>query len=86
MNDVIVGMGEVLWDMLPEGKKIGGAPANFAYHVSQYGFDGYVVSAVGDDKLGNEILESFNNRFKEYLIRPVRYRSSWMKPEFPVMR
>lgn len=34
MNDVIVGMGEVLWDMLPEGKKIGGAPANFAYHVS----------------------------------------------------
>ena len=34
MNDVIVGMGEVLWDMLPEGKKIGGAPANFAYHVA----------------------------------------------------
>ena len=28
-------MGEALWDMLPEGKKIGGAPANFAYHISQ---------------------------------------------------
>ena len=61
--------------MLPEGKKIGGAPANFAYHVSQYGFDGYVVSAVGDDKLGNEILESFNNRRLNYLIqRPLSDR------------
>ena len=34
MNKIIVGMGEALWDCLPEGKKIGGAPANFAYHVS----------------------------------------------------
>ena len=40
-------MGEALWDVLPEGKKIGGAPANFAYHVSQFGFDSRVVSAVG---------------------------------------
>ena len=37
--DIIVGMGEALWDVLPEGKKIGGAPANFAYHVSQFGFE-----------------------------------------------
>ena len=37
MNQIIVGMGEALWDVLPEGKKIGGAPANFAYHVSQFG-------------------------------------------------
>ena len=34
MNNIIVGMGEALWDVLPEGKKIGGAPANFAYHSS----------------------------------------------------
>ena len=34
MNNTIVGMGEVLWDMLPEGKQLGGAPANFAYHAS----------------------------------------------------
>ena len=46
-------------DVLPEGKKIGGAPANFAYHVSQFGLDGRAVSAVGDDKLGAEILENF---------------------------
>ena len=45
----LVGMGEALWDCLPEGKKIGGAPANFAYHVSQFGFDSRVVSAVGID-------------------------------------
>ena len=81
MNDVIVGMGEVLWDMLPEGKKIGGAPANFAYHVSQYGFDGCVVSAVGDDKLGNEILESFNNRHLNYLIQRVPYPTGTVQIE-----
>lgn len=81
MSDVIVGMGEVLWDMLPEGKKIGGAHANFAYHVSQYGFDGCVVSAVGDDKLGNEILESFNNRRLNYLIQRVPYPTGTVQIE-----
>ena len=41
MNNTIVGMGEVLWDMLPEGKQLGGAPANFAYHASQSGMIGW---------------------------------------------
>lgn len=46
MNEkIIVGMGEALWDILPEGKKIGGAPANFAYHVSLFGLKSCVVSA-----------------------------------------
>ena len=58
-NTIVVGIGEALWDVLPEGKKIGGAPANFAYHVSQFGLDGRTVSAVGEDKLGTEILENF---------------------------
>ena len=57
MNEIIVGMGEALWDCLPEGKKIGGAPANFAYHVSQFGLNSRVVSAVGNDPLGDEILQ-----------------------------
>lgn len=57
MNEIIVGMGEALWDCLPEGKNIGGAPANFAYHVSQFGFNSRVVSAVGNDPLGDEILQ-----------------------------
>lgn len=46
-RNLVVGIGEVLWDILPEGKKLGGAPANFAYHVSQFGLDSIVVSAVG---------------------------------------
>ena len=51
-----------MWDMLPEGKKIGGAPANFAYHVSQFGLDSRVVSAVGEDELGVEILKNFHEK------------------------
>ena len=62
MNNIIVGMGEALWDVLPEGKKIGGAPANFAYHVSQFGFDSRVVSAVGNDELGDEIMSVFKEK------------------------
>lgn len=53
----VLGVGELLWDVLPEGKKLGGAPCNFAYHMSQAGFDSFVVSAVGNDKDGEEILE-----------------------------
>ena len=55
---IIVGLGEALWDCLPEGRKIGGAPANFAYHASQFGFDSYAVSAVGKDALGDETIEA----------------------------
>ena len=35
MQNVVVGIGEILWDMLPSGKVIGGAPANFSYHVQE---------------------------------------------------
>jgi len=59
MKRFIVGLGEALWDMLPEGKKIGGAPANFAYHAAQFGMDTMAVSALGDDDLGNEIAQKF---------------------------
>lgn len=66
-------MGEALWDVLPEGKKIGGAPANFAYHVSQLGFDSRVVSAVGNDVLGDEILEVFRQKNLAHLLERVDY-------------
>jgi len=72
-NKLIVGMGEALWDVLPEGKKIGGAPANFAYHVSQFGLESCVVSAVGDDKLGNEILENFKMKNLNHIVEKVAY-------------
>ena len=73
MNNIIVGMGEALWDVLPEGKKIGGAPANFAYHVSQFGFDSRVVSAVGNDALGDEILEVFKEKQLKHQLQVVNY-------------
>lgn len=53
----VTGIGEALWDCLPEGRKFGGAPTNFAYHCSQFGLNAWAVSAVGDDALGNEILD-----------------------------
>ena len=73
MSQLVVGMGEALWDMLPEGRKLGGAPANFAYHVSQFGLDSRVVSAVGDDELGNEILANFDEKQLECQIEKVAY-------------
>ena len=73
MKDIVVGIGEALFDCLPEGKKIGGAPANFAYHVSQFGFNSCVVSAVGNDEDGDEILRIFNQRGLNTLIERVPF-------------
>lgn len=55
MEGKIIGLGEILWDMLPTGKQLGGAPANFAYHVCRLGGNGWAVSAISDDELGREI-------------------------------
>lgn len=81
MEGIVVGMGEALWDVLPEGKKIGGAPANFAYHVSQFGLPSCVVSAVGDDALGHEILENFNSKGLNQLIERVLYPTGTVQVE-----
>lgn len=81
MNDIVVGMGEALWDVLPEGKKIGGAPANFAYHVSQFGLPSCVVSAVGDDALGKEIIENFTSKGLNQLIAEVPYPTGTVQVE-----
>ncbi len=72
-NKFVVGIGEVLWDVLPEGKKLGGAPANFAYHVSQFGLNSRVVSAIGNDKLGAEIERDFSEKGLEGIIEKVAY-------------
>ncbi len=74
-------MGEALWDILPEGKKIGGAPANFAFHVSQFGLPGCVVSAVGDDQLGKEILDNFSSKGLNQLISVVPYPTGTVQVE-----
>lgn len=80
-NNIVVGMGEALWDVLPEGKKIGGAPANFAYHVSQFGLNSRVVSAVGEDKLGMEILENFREKQLNAMIETVPYPTGTVQVE-----
>lgn len=61
--------------MLPTGRKIGGAPANFAYHVSQFGFNGCVVSAVGHDELGDEIVKSFGDKSLNMMIQRVPFET-----------
>lgn len=81
MKDTVVGMGEALWDLLPEGKKIGGAPANFAYHVSQFGLPSCVVSAVGSDPLGQEIIENFTSKGLNHLIEEVPYPTGTVQVE-----
>lgn len=81
MNEIVVGMGEALWDVLSEGKKIGGAPANFAYHVSQFGLPSCVVSAIGDDALGKEIIENFTSKGLDQLIAEVPYPTGTVQVE-----
>jgi fructokinase len=63
---VIVGIGEILWDELPGGKRLGGAPANFVYHVRELGGEGVqplLVSCVGPDQPGREALARWKNLF-----------------------
>ncbi len=81
MNNIVVGMGEVLWDLLPEGRKIGGAPANFAYHVSQFGFQSCAVSAIGDDELGGEIVADFDDKGLTYQLERVSYPTGTVNVE-----
>jgi fructokinase len=59
MGHQILAIGEVLWDLLPQGKQLGGAPANFTYHCRSLGAEARLVTRVGDDALGREVLERF---------------------------
>ncbi len=58
----VVGIGEVLWDLLPEGRRIGGAPANFAFHAAMQGAEACSVSAIGDDPDGRDIIAELRNK------------------------
>ena len=62
LQPLVVGIGELLWDLLPDGKQMGGAPANFAFQSGQLGAAGMIVSAVGDDRPGREILAELRLR------------------------
>lgn len=69
----VIGLGEALFDCLPAGRKLGGAPANFAYHVSQFGLDSCAISAIGDDELGQEIIDTFDKVGLHYCLPKVDF-------------
>lgn len=56
----VVGIGEILWDLMPDGKQLGGAPANFAYHARKLGASAYIISSIGNDQPGREILKNLD--------------------------
>lgn len=78
---IIAGIGELLWDMFPTGKKAGGAPVNFAYHASASGAESYAISAIGNDDLGEEIMGLINDIGINHLIAKVGYPTGTVKVE-----
>lgn len=61
MPKKIAAFGELLWDLLPNGKVLGGAPANFIYRINSFGDNGTLLSKVGNDKVGKEAREALLN-------------------------
>ena len=61
MPKKIAAFGELLWDLLPTGKVLGGAPANFIYRINSFGDNGTLLSKVGNDKAGREAREALRN-------------------------
>ncbi len=59
---MILSIGEILFDLFPQYRRIGGAPFNFAFHLQSLGFDTRFISRVGDDENGREILEFLKER------------------------
>ncbi|WEV63572.1 carbohydrate kinase [Bifidobacterium sp. ESL0732] len=70
---IVVSLGELLWDMLPTGKRAGGAPVNFAYHATMNGAEGHAISAVGEDPLGDELVEAIKKSGVESIVQ----RNAW---------
>ncbi|KAA6340416.1 Fructokinase [termite gut metagenome] len=73
MKPIVVGIGELLWDVFPTEKKAGGAPVNFVYHACRLGAEGYAISAVGNDALGTEIMQELNKNHIRHLIESIEY-------------
>lgn len=72
-NKYCVGLGEILFDVLPTGSQLGGAPANFAYHAGQHGLRSVAVSAIGKDILGDEALRLLDKKKLQYALPQVNY-------------
>jgi fructokinase len=78
----VAGIGEVLWDQLPQGDVLGGAPANVVYHAGQLGAESYIISAVGNDKPGDEIVTRLKAKGINLLISRVGYPTGTVKVTF----
>ena len=78
---LVVGIGELLWDVFPTGKRAGGAPINFVYHATQLGAEGYAISAVGNDAFGTEILQELDKNHIAYYIDSLSYPTGSVKVE-----
>ncbi len=74
----IIDIGELLWDVLPDGKELGGAPANFTYHANFLGANSTIISALGNDVRGEEIRASLKKRNLKYSINIVDYPTGWV--------
>ena len=72
-NRYVVGLGEILFDVLPTGSQLGGAPANFAHHAGQHGLRSVAVSAVGNDMLGDEAVRLLNDKDLHHVLPVVDY-------------
>ncbi len=57
MKKTILAYGELLWDLLPAGKALGGATTNFIFRINQFGDNGFLISRIGDDENGREVID-----------------------------
>ncbi|MFJ1474416.1 carbohydrate kinase [Capnocytophaga cynodegmi] len=73
MEHIVVGLGEILWDIFLEQKVMGGAPANFVYHTSQFGLNGHIISAIGNDDLGKTLVKNLNEKKLNHLLEEVPF-------------
>ena len=80
-KSMIIGIGEILWDLLPTGKKAGGAPVNFAFHAAASGVESYAISAIGYDPQGDQMMRELDNNGIRYLIERVAYPTGTVQVE-----
>lgn len=82
-GETVIGIGELLWDLFPEGRQLGGAPANFAYHAHALGASGIPVSCVGTDDLGTDALDRLraNGLGTDYVYRDEQHSTGTVSVE-----
>lgn len=80
-QSTIIGIGEILWDLLPTGKKAGGAPVNFAFHAAAAGAESYAISAIGFDPDGDQMIRELQHNGIQHLIERVPFPTGRVQVE-----